>query len=97
MVHHVLLTHVDLDSDVDSDEGSDGNNVEDLSTSIEQSIASVLLKLENILHVPATAIDKLLQELHYLLNSTSVPVTHNSISNILRDHSLQIDSSIWRL
>ena len=94
MVHHVLLTHVDLDSDVDSDEGSDGNNVEDLSTSIEQSIASVLLKLENILHVPATAIDKLLQELHYLLNSTSVPVTHNSISNILRDHSLQIDESI---
>jgi len=44
---------------------SGDNNDEDISKASVLNIALVLLKLENILHVPATAVDELLQELQY--------------------------------
>lgn len=69
---------------------SDANNDEDISQASVLNIALVLLKLENILHVPATAVDVLLQE----LTSASNPVTCSIISDILRNHKLEIDESV---
>lgn len=82
----------DVESETDLDAHS--TNIEDLSKVVEQKIASVILKLEHILFVPATAIDELLQELHYLLSSPSVPITFNSLSNILENHCVQVDESV---
>ncbi len=73
---------------------SDVNNDEDISKASVLNIALVLLKLENILHVPATAVDELLQELHYSLTSASNQGTCCIISDILRNHNLEIGESV---
>ena len=41
---------------------------EDVPKVIEQKLAPVLLKLENYFHVPASAVNELLNELHYLVS-----------------------------
>ena len=70
------------------------SSIEDLPNVIEQNIASVILKLEHILFVPETASDELLHELHNLLSSPSVLITFNSLSNVLKNHIVQVDESI---
>lgn len=85
---------IDVECDTLFNEGSDTDKVEDLPRVIEQKVAAVLLKLENIHHVSTTAIDELLDEIHFVLNSASVPVTFDIISDVLKNHNLQIDSSV---
>lgn len=64
---------------------------EDVPKVIEQKLASVLLKLENCFHVPASAVDELLNELHYLVNSALVPVANNILADFFRNRNLQVD------
>lgn len=54
--------------------------VEDLPKLIEQGVASILLRLENISHVPSVAVDEVLVEINYLPSSASVPVTKGIIT-----------------
>lgn len=53
------------DTDVESETDVDAHvsSIEELPKVIEQNIASILFKLENVFFVPATAISELLQEL----------------------------------
>lgn len=81
------------DTEIECETGSNCN-IEDLQKLIEQKIASVLLKLEYILFVPATAIDEVLHDLHFLLTSSAVPITFDKLSNTLKDHSIQVDESV---
>lgn len=46
------------------------------------------------MHVPATDVDELLQELHYSLTSASNQVSCSIISDILRNHNLEIDEVV---
>ncbi len=46
------------------------------------------------MHVPATAVDELLQELHYSLTSASNQGTCCIISDILRNHNLEVGESV---
>lgn len=84
------------DTDVESETDIDAHasSIEDLPRVIEQNIASILLKLEHINFVPATAIDELLHELHCLLSSVSVPITSNSLCNILKKHPVPVNESV---
>ncbi len=86
----------DIDFDTLSDADSDVDTSEDLPKVVEQKIASNLLKLENIYHVPSTAIDGLLDELHYLLSTGSVPVTCSSLSEFFKNKNLEVDSLILK-
>lgn len=52
----------------------------DVPKFIEWKLASVLLNLENCFHVPVSAIDELLNELHYLVNPALVPVAKNILA-----------------
>ena len=61
---------------------------------IELKLASVLLKLENIFLVSNAAIDELLQELNYLIDSLSLPITQNTINQVLQDNGCQFDQSV---
>ncbi|XP_051800542.1 uncharacterized protein LOC127532612 [Acanthochromis polyacanthus] len=65
-----------------------------LPSVIEQQLAAALLKLECLVHVPGTAIDEFLQELHYLINSASVPLSRSVVTNILQHYNLQVDDSV---
>lgn len=60
---------------------------------IEEKIACILLKLENIVHIPKAVIDKLLSELHYILSKASLPVTKAIVSGVFQSHKLQIEVS----
>ena len=39
---------------------------------IEETLSAVLFKMENILHVPSSRVDELLQDLHFLMSSASM-------------------------
>lgn len=61
---------------------------------IEHKLAAVLLKLENIFHVPSAAVSELLEELHYLLSTASLCNARSVIDEIMIRHHLQIDQSV---
>lgn len=65
----VTAAEANVDSDVEPE-----IKEQDLSKTLELKLGSLVLKLENYFHVPRTAIDELLAELHYLLVSASVPI-----------------------
>lgn len=65
---------------------------ENLEKEIELKIASVLLRLGFL--VLNAAIDKLLQELNYLIGSFSLPITCRTITQILHDHLGTVDQSV---
>ncbi len=69
---------------------SDANNDDNISKASVLNIVLVLLKLENNLHVPTTAVDELLQVLHYSLTLESNQGTFRIISEILRNHNLEM-------
>lgn len=68
--------------------------VEDLPKLIEQRVASILLRLGNISHVPSVTFNEVLDEINYLLSSASVPVTKGIITGVFSKHNLQIDDVI---
>lgn len=47
-----------------------------LTNCIEEKIACLLLKLENIVHIPKAVIDEVLSELHNILSCESFPCVH---------------------
>lgn len=61
---------------------------------VEEKIACILLKLENIVHVPKAVIDEVLSELHYILSIESLPVTKAIVSDVFHSHELHIEESI---
>ncbi|XP_058252310.1 uncharacterized protein LOC131357377 isoform X1 [Hemibagrus wyckioides] len=52
----------------------------------------MLLKLENHYHVPGSAVNELLQDLHYLLSDASCPLSHRTIDT-LQKHKID-DASV---
>lgn len=94
-VHDVAPCAADTDVESETDFAAHSlSSVEDLAKDIEENVASVLLKLEHILFVPATPINELLHQLHYLLSSPSVPITFDSVYDVLKNHRVQVDESL---
>lgn len=60
---------------------------------IEEKLAAVLLKLENILHVPSNAVDELLQDLHFLMSSASQTTLNAVVSDFCTKHNLALDAT----
>lgn len=61
---------------------------------IEEKIACILLRLENIVHTPKTVIDEVLSELHFILSTESLPLTKATVSGVFQSHNLQIEDSV---
>ena len=65
-----VCSYAESDDDLEVCTGTDADSdivpIEKLPKLIEHKVASVLLKLENLVHVPTTAVDEVLGELHYL-------------------------------
>lgn len=60
----------------------------------KKKVATVLLKLENIFHVPSAAVDELLEEIQYLLSTASLCNTRNVLHDTLKSYDLQVDPSV---
>lgn len=86
----------EADLDIQSDDDSEIVSVESLPKVIKQKVGCLLLKLENILHVPAAAVDELVDELHFLLKSASVPLVQATILDVFRNHGLPVDEAVIR-
>lgn len=61
---------------------------------IEENIACILLKLENIVHIPKAVIDEVLSEVHYILSTAFLPVTKAIVSDVFQSHKLQVEESV---
>lgn len=81
--------NVDSDSDIET-----GTKEQDLLKTIELKLGSLLLKLENYFHVPRTAIDELLAELHFLIGSASFPMFEERIQETFRNHNVCVDQIV---
>nr|XP_054599134.1 uncharacterized protein LOC107389155 isoform X1 [Nothobranchius furzeri]XP_054599135.1 uncharacterized protein LOC107389155 isoform X1 [Nothobranchius furzeri] len=67
------------------------DDAEQLEKDFEIKLASVLLKLESVFLVSNAAVDELLQELSYLIGSLCVPVTKNTVVQILQQNNCPFD------
>lgn len=67
---------------------------ENLEETIVKKLASVLLKLELFSHLPCSAIDGLLEELHFILTSAALPVSQRTAFDIFTKHNLQVDQLV---
>lgn len=71
-----------VDGDYENETLDSGDPVKlHLPNLIEEKIACLLLKLENIVHIPKAVLDEILSELHYILS-------------IFHSHKLQIEESV---
>jgi len=61
---------------------------------IEEKIACILLKLENIVHIPKAVIDEVLSELHFILSTESLPLTKATVCGVFQSHNLQVEDSV---
>lgn len=75
---------------------SNNSHTEDLQKVIEQRFAAALLKLEHLVHVPGTAVDVSLGELHHLICSAPVPLLCDVVSDIFHQRNLPVDELIIR-
>lgn len=69
---------------------------EDLPDVVVENLGSMLLKLEHLTHVPSSAIDHFLGELHYLLKSMSVPISVAGVQHVLEKHNINVDESVMK-
>lgn len=68
--------------------------VQDLPGVIVENFAAMLLKLEHFFHVPGIALNEFLEELHFLLSTSSQTVTCDRLKDLFQEHSLACDDSI---
>lgn len=61
---------------------------EELQKVIEQRFAAALLKFEHLVHVPSTAVDVFLGELHHLICSAPVPLSCDIVRDIFQQRNL---------
>lgn len=63
---------------------------------IEHRFAAALLKLEHLVHVPTSAVDDFLGELHHLICSAPVPLSCDIVSGIFHQRNLSVDELVIR-
>lgn len=84
---------LDVDEDYETQNCGDGTEI-DLPNVIEEKIACILLKLENIVHIPKAIVDEVLSELHFILSTASLPATKAVVSNVFQNHKVQVEESV---
>ena len=67
---------------------------DNLQETIIQKLATVLLKLAVFSHLPCSVINGLLEELHFILSSAALSISHSVALDISNKHNLQVDQFI---
>ncbi|XP_061910700.1 uncharacterized protein LOC133654400 [Entelurus aequoreus] len=88
-----LIESVNTDHEFETLSCDDATEL-NLQISIEQKIACILLKLENIVHISKSVIDEVLSEFHYILSTASWPVTKALVSDVFQHHKIQLQESL---
>lgn len=61
---------------------------------IIHKFASVLLKLNINSHIPSSAVDVLLEDLHFVFTSAVVPITNGVAVDVVKTHDLSVDQLV---
>ena len=61
---------------------------------IEEKTACILLKLENIIHIPKAVVDEVLSELHFIPSKLTVPVTKATVLDVVQSYKLPVEESV---
>ena len=72
------------------------SHTEDLQKVIEHRFAAALLKLEHLVHVPTSAVDEFLGEIHHLIYSARVPLSCDIVRDIFHQRNLSVDELVIR-
>lgn len=80
--------------DLDSDQLTETNKNENLEDTIIHKFASVLLKLNINSHIPSSAVDVLLEDLHFVFTSAVVPITNGVAVDVVKTHDLSVDQLV---
>lgn len=83
----------DLSTEDLGDSNFDVQDLNELPHNVELKVTAILLKLEHIYVVPNVAVDELLQEFDYLINTASVPLIHQTLAQHLQNGYCQVCNS----
>ena len=61
---------------------------------LRKKTACILLKLENIIHIPKAVVDEVLSELHFILSKLAVPVTKATVLDVVQRYKLPVEESV---
>lgn len=71
------------------------HDLHDLEKQLEHNLASLLLKMRAILHIPESAVQEAIQQL-YAINELSEPLMCNRVRAVLMKQFADIDESVVR-
>lgn len=69
------------------------NDLCGLGKHFEHNLASLLLKMQTILHIPESAVQEVIQHL-WQIHDLSQPLLYSNVKAILKKHHLDVDESL---
>lgn len=79
-------------SDLENSEESSNEENHDLEKQLEHNLAAFFLKMQTILHIPESSVEVIQQLLH--ISELSQPLLHNSVRDLLKQHTDVDDSTV---
>ena len=61
---------------------------------LRKKTARILLKFENIIHIPKAVVDEVLSELHFIPSKLTVPVTKATVLDVVQSYKLPVEESV---
>lgn len=94
MTHEEHVSPDDTSDLEDSEELQSNEELNDLQKQLDHSLAALFLKMQTILHIPESSVQNIIQQLLQICE-LSQPLLHNSVKDILKQHTV-IDDSVVR-
>uniref|UniRef100_A0A8C7WUQ7 C2H2-type domain-containing protein n=1 Tax=Oryzias sinensis TaxID=183150 RepID=A0A8C7WUQ7_9TELE len=90
------MSHADDMDDLEdvSVEASE-NELRDLEKQLEHNLASLLLKMQTVLHIPESSVQEVIQQLCQI-NKLSQPLLHNRVRAVLKKYYADINETVVR-
>lgn len=82
--------------DLEDRECSSNEELHDLEKQLEHNLAALFLKMQTILHIPQSSVQEVVQQLLQICE-LSQPLLHNSVKDILKQHTDVDDSTVRQL
>lgn len=83
----------DADDHVEDSEVTSGHALVDLEQQLEHNVASLLLKMQAVLHIPESSVQEVIQQL-FQIDELSKPILQNRVRAVLKKHYTDIDESV---
>ncbi|KAF0040477.1 hypothetical protein F2P81_006375 [Scophthalmus maximus] len=90
------MSHADdMEELEDVSEEASENDLRDLEKQLEHNLASLLLKMQTVMHIPESAVQEVIQQLCEI-NKPSQPLLHNRVRAVLKKYYVDINETVVR-